>query len=148
MKTDKITVSLPADTIALAEAMENVRRNVMIFYYQLGHIRSGQKRVGEYLSAVKAEMKQYHGLVDQIRGKSKERKTLLAEKEGIPFWNIPKHREVAARIAELTELLEELRSEKAVVLQNLQCAEDRKMQQIKREHQRKMHQERQPKKKS
>lgn len=46
--------------------------------------------------------------------------------------NIPKHRELAAQIAELTELLEELRSEKAMVLQRLQCVDDRAVSNLKK----------------
>lgn len=56
--------------------------------------------------------------------KSKERKTLLAEKKTTPIIQIPKHRELSRRIAELTEELEELRSEKTLLLQSCQYAED------------------------
>lgn len=109
---------------AIAEAMETVRQNVIIFCYQLRHIRTGQGKKREYLSAVKSNMAQYTELVKQIKETGKERKTLLAEKKDLPIWNILRSRELSSRIAELTERLEELRSEKAVTLQHLRCADD------------------------
>jgi hypothetical protein len=109
---------------AIAEAMENVRQNVIIFCYQLGHIRTGQKQIKDYLSSAQSEMAWYTGLAGQIKEKSRERKALLAEQKDLPFWNVPKKKELTARIAELTELLEELRSEKAMALQHLRCADD------------------------
>ena len=70
------------------------------------------------------QMARYTGLVRQIKDKSRERKVLLAEKKVLPARKIFKHKELAARIAELTEDLEELRSEKALLLQQFEYAED------------------------
>ena len=113
------------DTLpAIATAMENVRRSVLIFCYQLGHIRTGKQKARDYLSSVKAEFNRYNALADKIKETSKERKNLLAEQKELPFWNVPKKKELTTRIAELTELLEELRTEKTVVLQRLQCADE------------------------
>lgn len=118
---------------AIAKAMESVRQNVLIFCYQLGHIRTGQRKLKTYISDVKTEMKQYSSLVEQIKEKSRERKSLLAEQKELPFWNVPRKKELTARIAELTELLEELKSEKAIVLQHLQCADDSNLSDVKKE---------------
>ena len=109
---------------AIAEAMETIRQNVIIFCYQLRSIRTGQRKLKTYISDVKSEMKQYSSLVEQIKEKSKERKSLLAEQKELPFWNIPRKKELTSRIAELSELLEELHSEKAIVLQYLQCTDE------------------------
>ena len=109
---------------AIAEAMETIRQNVFIFCYQLRSIRTGQRKLKTYISDVKSEMKQYSSLVEQIKEKSKERKSLLAEQKELPFWNIPRKKELTSRIAELSELLEELHSEKAIVLQYLQCTDE------------------------
>lgn len=46
---------------------------------------------------------------------SKERKNLLAEKKETPFYQLPKLHDLSQRIAELTEELEELKSEKAAL---------------------------------
>ena len=63
-------------------------------------------------------------LAQQIKEKSRERKTVKAEKQSLPAWQVFKHKELGAKIAELTEDLEELRSEKALLLQQFEYAED------------------------
>ena len=63
-------------------------------------------------------------LAQQIKEKSRERKTVKAEKQSLPAWQVFKHKELAAKIAALTEDLEELRSEKALLLQQFDYAED------------------------
>ena len=57
------------------------------------------------------------GLVRQIKEKSKERTALVKEKKELPIFRVVRSRELAAQIAELTEDLEELRSEKARLLE-------------------------------
>lgn len=118
---------------AIAEAMESVRQNVLIFCYQLGHIRGGQQNVKRYITEAKTELKHYNALAEQIKVKSKERKSLLSEQKELPFWNILRKKELTARIAELTELLEELKSEKSVALQHLQCADDSGLPSVKKD---------------
>ena len=62
--------------------------------------------------------------MQQIKEKSKERKALVAEKKELPIYHVKRHKALAVRIAELTEDLEELRSEKALLLQKFEYAED------------------------
>lgn len=108
----------------LAESMEKLRESMIIFRYQLRHISVGKQRISEYIQAVKPELEQYAGLVQQIKGKTKERKNLLVKKKETPFYQIPKLHDLSTRIAELTEELEELKSEKAVIFNRLSCADD------------------------
>ena len=61
--------------------------------------------------------------MQQIKEKSKERKSLLAEQKELPFWNVPRKKELTSRIAELTELLEELQSENAILLDKMDCTD-------------------------
>ena len=69
-------------------------------------------------------MERYAGLVQQIKEKSKERKSLVAEKKELPIYHVKRHKTLAVRIAGLTEDLEELRSEKVLLLQEFEYAED------------------------
>ena len=113
------------DTLpAIAEAMEKLRANMIVFRYQLRHIGRGRQRMKEYIHAVQPKLVRYTGLVQEIRSKSKERKSLLAEKKETPFYHIPKQHELSCRIAELTEELEELKSEKDMLLHSLECSDD------------------------
>ena len=109
---------------AVAERLEKLRGWVLIFCYQLSHIRAGRERYQDALNVYRPQMARYTGLVRQIKDKSRERKVLLAEKKVLPARKIFKHKELAARIAELTEDLEELRPEKALLLQQFEYAED------------------------
>ena len=109
---------------AVAERLEKLRGRVLIFCYQLSHIRAGRERYQDALHVYRPQMARYNGLVRQIKDKSRERKALLAEKKALSARKIFKHKELAARIAELTEDLEELRSEKALLLQQFEYAED------------------------
>ena len=108
----------------IAEAMEKLLANMIVFHYQLRRIGLGKQRMKEYIHAVQPELERYTGLVQQIKEKSKERKSLVAEKKELPIYHVKRHKALAVRIAELTEDLEELRSEKALLLQKFEYAED------------------------
>ena len=109
---------------AIAEGLEKLRSRVLIFCYQLSHIRNGKSHIQKSLAVWKPELERYTGLVQQIREKSKERKALVAEKKELPIYHVKRHKALVVRIAELTEDLEELRSEKAVLLRWMEFPED------------------------
>ena len=117
----------------IAEAMEKLLANMIVFHYQLRHIGLGKQRMKEYIHAVQPKLVRYTELVQEIRGKSKERKSLLAEKKETPFYLIPKQRELSRRIAELTEELEELKSEKDMLLHSLECSDDASIATVKKD---------------
>ena len=118
---------------ALAEALERLRGNMIIFRYQLRHIGMGKYRMNEHIQAAIPKLERYMGLVRQIKEKAKERKNLLAEKKETPFYQIPKLRDLTRRIAELTEELEELKTEKEMLLRSLDCADDTGISAVKKE---------------
>ena len=121
----KKLAALVARTVpAIAEGLEKLHSRVLIFCYQLSHIRNGKSHIQKSLAVWKPELERYTGLVQQIKEKSKERKTLVAEKKALPIYHVKRHKALAVRIAELTEDLEELRSEKALLFQKLEYAED------------------------
>ena len=121
----KKLAALVARTVpAIAEGLEKLRSRVLIFCYQLSHIRNGKSHIQKSLAVWKPELERYTGLVQQIKEKSKERKALVAEKKELPIYHVKRHKTLAVHIAELTEDLEELRSEKALLLQKFEYAED------------------------
>ena len=71
--------------------------------------------------------------MQQIKDKTKERKDLLAEKKETPFYQLPKLHDFSRRIAELTEELEELKSEKSALLNTLDCADDTGISDVKKQ---------------
>ena len=121
----KKLAALVAHTVpAVAERLEKLRSGILIFCYQLSHIRAGRASCQKALTVYKPQLTRFTNLARQIKEKSRERKTVKAEKESLPAWQVFKHKELGAKIAELTEDLEELRSEKALLLQQFDYAED------------------------
>ena len=102
---------------AIAEALEKIRGHVMLCCFRLHHIRGDQYDIRRSIGVWKPEMERYIGLGQQIKEKSKERTALVKEKKELPIFRVIRSRELAAQIAELTEDLEELRSEKARLLE-------------------------------
>ena len=116
---------------ALAEAMETIRQQMIIFRYQLSHIGTGKKQITDTLHAVQPDIKRYENIVRQLKAKIKERRVLLDEKKSTPVIQVLRHRELAQKIAGLTEDIEELKSEKALLLNQFNCADDHGMDEIK-----------------
>lgn len=102
---------------AIAEALEKIRSHVMLCCFRLHHIRGDQYDIRRSIGVWKPEMERYMGLVQQIKEKSKKRTALVKEKKELPVFRIVRSRELAAKITGLTEDLEELRSEKARLLE-------------------------------
>ena len=103
-KSVKITLILP------------ILNDTVFLKFALGKgFCSGKSHIQKSLAVWKPELERYTGLVQQIKAKSKERKTLVAEKKELPIYHVKRHKALAVRIAELTEDLEELRFEKALL---------------------------------
>ena len=109
---------------ALAAAMENLRKNLLLFCYQLRYLRKGKERLNTSLNTLRPALAQYNQLAKDIRDKTKERRSLLSEKKALSAVHVFWHRELAAKIAALTEDLEELRSEKNLLLASLAYSEE------------------------
>ena len=120
----KLAALVAHTVLVIAEGLEKLRSCVLIFCYQLSHIRSGKSHIQKSLAVWKPELERYTSLVQQIKEKSKERKALVAEKKELAVYHIKQHKALTIRIAELTEDLEELRSKKARLLQKFEYAED------------------------
>jgi len=116
---------------AIAEAMETVRQKMIIFRYQLLRIGTGKEKITDTLQIVKPDFRKYESIMKQLKVKVRERRTLLDEKKAAPAIQIFQQRELAQKIATLTEDIEELKSEKALLLNQLNCADDYGMGEIK-----------------
>ena len=123
-----VKVSVPA----LAETMESLRANMVIFRYQIRYSGFGKHKLSESLNVLKPDLERYTLLVQQIKNKTKERKMLLAEKKATPFYQFVAHNDLAKQIAELTEDLEELKSEKTMLLRSFDCSEDTGIAEVKK----------------
>ena len=128
---EKIAKAVKNTVPALAEAMETVRRNMLIFRYQILHTKANRRSIKNTLANVMPALRQYSDIVGQIKILSRERKGLLDEKKATSALNILKQRELAKRIEKLSEDIEELRSEKAMILSRFDKTDDDGMKEVK-----------------
>ena len=116
---------------AIAEAMETVRQKMIIFRYQLLRIGTGKEKITDTLQIVKPDFRKYESIMKQLKVKVQERRTLLDEKKAAPAIQIFRQRELTQKITALTEDIEKLKSEKALLLNQFNCAEDQGMAEVK-----------------
>ena len=117
----------------MAEKLETLRQNMIIYSYQLLHIATGKSKMNKRLSVLRPELERYLRLAKQIKDKTKQRNLLLDERKAVPVWNLAKRQDLAKQIATLAEDIEELRSEKAMLLHSLDCTDDAAMGDVKKD---------------
>ena len=121
----KISQAFKNTVPTLAEAMESLREKAIVISYHILHTKIGKRNITDYVKELKANYESYKGIVKQIAAKKKERKELQNQKKSIPAIKVITHRDLARRIAELTEEIEELKSEKARLLTALDRTDDK-----------------------
>ena len=117
----------------MAEKLEALRQNIIIYRYQLLHIATGKSKMSKRLKVLRPELERYLRLAKQIKDKTKQRNLLLDERKAVPVWNLAKRQDLAKQIATLSEDIEELRSEKAMLLHSLDCTDDAAMGDVKKD---------------
>ena len=118
---------------AMAEKLETLRQNMIIYRYQLLHIATGKSKMNKRLSVLRPELERYLRLVKKIKEKVKQRNLLLDERKATTAWNFAKQQDLAKQIATLAEDIEELRSEKAMLLHSLDLTDDAAMGDVKKD---------------
>ena len=121
----KISQAVKNTVPTLAEAMESLREKVIVISYHILHIKIGKRNITDYVKELKANYESYKGIVKQIATKKKERKELQNQKKSTPVIKVITHRDLARRIAELTEEIEELKSEKSRLLSAMERTDDK-----------------------
>ena len=97
------------------------------------HIATGKSKMNKRLNVLRPEPERYLRLAKQIKDKTKQRNLLLDERKATPVWNLAKRQDLAKQIATLSEDIEELRSEKAMLLHSLDCTDDAAMGDVKKD---------------
>jgi hypothetical protein len=121
----KISQAVKNTVPALAEAMESLREKVIVISYHILHIIIGKRNITDYVKELKANYESYKGITKQISAKKKERKELQNQKKSTPVIKVIAHRDLARRIAELTEEIEELKSEKSRFLAAMERTDEK-----------------------
>jgi len=110
---DAVETTIPV----LASAMETVRQNIIVFNYGLLHIRDRKREMGEYVKKASAQYSDYLDHHSQIKEKQAQRKTLQSKFDNLSVFSIGRRKELKAKLAELSEEIEELRFEEKGLIQ-------------------------------
>lgn len=121
----KISQAVKNTVPTLAEAMESLREKVIVISYHILHTKIGKRNITDYVKELKSNYDSYKGIVKQIAAKKKQQKELQNQKKSTPVIKVITLRELARRIAELTEEIEELKSEKARLLTAMERTDDK-----------------------
>ena len=109
---------------ALAQAMEKLRANMIVFAYQVLHARHVQNRAQNEIDVFAPLHKKYDELTAKIMEKQKEKRALQVKQVDTPLYKPVEHIRLNVKIAEVTEDLEELKSEKARLINRIGVADD------------------------
>ena len=121
----KISQTVKNTLPALAEAMETLREKMIVIRYHLQASSAIGQKTKLRVRSTKATLAQYTAVAEQITAKKKERKELQNQKKSTPVLRIAIQRDLSRQIAKLTEEIEELKSEKLRLLNELKCADDK-----------------------
>lgn len=120
----QLNKAVQMDISLLADALEKLCADMVIFCYQLSHIREGREKGLSDLRLLRQISDEYGRVDHKLRETRKARKALIAEKRELSLLHVFKHKELAAQIAEKTEDIEELKTRRASILRCAGCKED------------------------
>ena len=115
--TNTIRDSLPD----IADALETMRQTVILLCYHINQAGRDSIKLNGRLLLYRSKISEYSAVVRKIKEKSKERKAAQKEKEKTPVWRFQRNKELTAHIANLTEEIEELQSERKMLLDSMDC---------------------------
>lgn len=121
--TDKVKNSVKN----IAMRLETLRGRLIMIQYQLNFNNLQSKELKTTNTLIDQLLKRYRSIVKDIKAKTAERKGLQSEKRSLTPVHIIRHNKLSSRIAELTEDIEELRSQKNIVLQDMYCETDKQV---------------------
>lgn len=119
--------SLPA----IAQALEKLRANMIVFAYQVVHANGIITKTRADLEDIVTGFTQYNAVTGQIKQKLAERKKLQTEKKALSPLHFSEARRLNAKTAEATEDLEELKSRKEQIISTFGKADDKGMKEVK-----------------
>ena len=117
----KLTEAVQKSIPVLANGLEQLRRTLIVFKYQIKYAAKNRKLCEKELSDLKPFLDEHKRLSKIIRDKMAKRKQLTAERDAIPGYLFGKRHDVSVRITTLTEEIEELRSEHRQLMSDNYC---------------------------
>ena len=107
----------------LAVAMENIRQNMIVSNYSLLFVRDRRNDAKKYVEQATRNYGDYKKIRSQIRAKAKERGKLEKELAGLSIFAASRRNELKAKIAELSEEIEDLQFEEKSIMRGFNKAD-------------------------
>lgn len=120
----QLAKAVQMDIFLLADAMEKLRADMVIFCYQISYIREGREKGLSDLRLMRQISDEYGKVDRNLRETRKAQKALIAAKRELSPFHVFKHKELAAQITEKTKDIEELKTRRASILRRAGCKEN------------------------
>lgn len=119
-QVQKLIKAVKENIPSIAAALESLRDHMVLLQYQLLFNASQQDSISSRKEIIVSVLNEYREVQAAIKEKTGERKNLIAERDncGIHFIRASK---LGEQIAALTEDIEELKSQKAMLLNRMGC---------------------------
>lgn len=119
-KLDKILQTVPQ----IAEVLENIHSKLIVLRYQILGVGQQKQKYRSWLDKTMPVIEQYKEINKTIKAKSAERKDLQTERDDCAALQLLKKHDLTVKINVITEEIDDLKSEKAMLISRLECADD------------------------
>lgn len=123
----KLIIAAKRTVSTIAKVLETLRKDMIYYRYTIDYadIWDLHKR-GEML-ALQTNVNDYDKVASELKTKIAECKELTKQRDNTPKIQIFKHRELTKVINGLSERIEELRTQKTMLLQRMDCGDDKEV---------------------
>lgn len=108
----------------IAKVLETVRDNLILIQYQIMVNHAQLSGIWDFKKQKKPLLEKLKKVRAGIREKTAERKKLRMEKENLSVWEVVKQLKYSQQITTITEDIEELKSRKTQIMEELGCEND------------------------
>ena len=120
MNLNKLLQTVPQ----IAEALENIHSRLIVLRYQILGVGQQKQKYRNWLDKTLPVIEQYKEISKTIKAKNAERKDIQTERDGCAALQFVKKHDLTVKINAITEELDDLKSEKAMLISRLVCADD------------------------
>jgi len=121
------------DTIPkIADALETLRINIAFHIFNVSTLRHRRNKTRNTIKDTNEMLDKYMETAKNLKDKIKERKETLEQKNTIPKYRFIQHNEYARLLTTQTEEIEEIKSEKNILLKKLNCEADGDITEVKK----------------
>lgn len=119
-KLDKLLQTIPQ----IAEALENIRSRLIVLRYQILGVGQQKQKYRNWLDKTLPVIEQYKEISKTIKAKNAERKDMQTERDDCVALQLLKKHGLTMKINVITEEIDDLKSEKAMLISRLACTDD------------------------